>query len=207
MARQGRGGRLWDRGFWVLYRRNHEYLGPHGCGSGHGAICPAIWATRVLRPHRPSFFFPYLYNIRIAFKSIDDGRFGVFIGTIGTDFITGGPRFVYGIHTFRDGIGIVPVVMGLFGIAEVLENLEGLLQRTHIIKTKFIDLFPTLQDWKESIPAILRGGFIGFFLGLLPGGGSIMASFVSYAAEREFLSIRNDLERCDSRCCRPGVCK
>jgi putative tricarboxylic transport membrane protein len=109
---------------------------------------------------------------------------GVFIGTIGTDFITGAPRFVYGIYTLRDGIGIVPVVMGLFGVAEVLDNLEGLLQRTQIIKTKFTDLFPTLQDWKESIPAIFRGGFIGFFLGLLPGGGAIMASFVSYAAEK-----------------------
>ncbi len=109
---------------------------------------------------------------------------GVFIATIGTDFITGTGRFVYGIYTLRDGIGIVPVVMGLFGIAEVLENLEGLLVRNQIIRTKFMDLFPTFQDWKDGIPAIFRGGFIGFFLGLLPGGGAIMASFVAYATEK-----------------------
>ncbi len=109
---------------------------------------------------------------------------GVFIGSIGTDFITGDPRFAYGSLTLSDGIGLVPVVMGVFGIAEVLENIETEAENTKILKTHLGGILPNLQDWKESLPSICRGTVLGFFLGLLPGGGSIIASFASYAVEK-----------------------
>jgi putative tricarboxylic transport membrane protein len=108
---------------------------------------------------------------------------GVFIGSIGTDFITGDPRFTYGSLTLSDGIGLVPVVMGIFGIAEVLENIEKEMTGI-VLKTHLRGILPSKQDWKESLPAIFRGTVLGFFLGLLPGGGSIIASFVSYVVEK-----------------------
>ena len=104
---------------------------------------------------------------------------GVFLGSVGTDFITGDPRFSYGSLTLSDGIGLVPVVMGLFGIAEVLENIEKEGEKGGVLQAKFKSLLPTLHDWKESLGPIFRGTILGFFLGLLPGGGSIIASFAS----------------------------
>jgi putative tricarboxylic transport membrane protein len=109
---------------------------------------------------------------------------GVFVGTIGIDFITGDLRFSYGSLTLSDGIGLVPVVMGLFGIAEVLANIEKEAEEISVLKTKFKGLLPTLKDWKESLGSIIRGTVLGFFLGTLPGGGAIMASFASYAVEK-----------------------
>lgn len=109
---------------------------------------------------------------------------GVFTGSIGTDFITGDPRFNYGSLTLSDGIGLVPAVMGLFGIAEVLENIEK-EKKAEVLKAKVKGLFPTQQDWGKSLPAILRGTAVGFLLGIIPGGGSVIASFASYAVEKK----------------------
>jgi putative tricarboxylic transport membrane protein len=78
----------------------------------------------------------------------------------------------------------VPVVMGLFGVAEVLENLERSLS-IEVFKAKIGHLLPNLKDWAESIGAIIRGSFLGFFLGILPGGGAIISTFVSYALEKK----------------------
>lgn len=118
-------------------------------------------------------------------KAILIAAVGVFAGTIGTDFITGDPRFVYGSLTLSDGIGLVPVVMGLFGIAEVLDNLERMVGKVEVLKTKLEELFPSLKDWRASMLPIFRGSIIGFFLGTLPGGGAIIASFSSYAVEKK----------------------
>lgn len=109
---------------------------------------------------------------------------GIFLGTVGTDFITGDLRFTYGSLTLSDGLGLVPVVMGAFGIAEVFENLEREIPTPTVIYPKLRNLLPTLQDWKESIGSIFRGTLVGFFLGILPGGGSTISSFLSYAVEK-----------------------
>jgi putative tricarboxylic transport membrane protein len=82
-----------------------------------------------------------------------------------------------------DGIGLVPVALGLFGVAEVLSNLEQAEVRD-IFKQEIKHLLPNLDDWKASIGAMMRGSVIGFFLGILPGGGVIMSSFTSYAVEK-----------------------
>jgi putative tricarboxylic transport membrane protein len=109
--------------------------------------------------------------------------FGLIVGTIGLDNISGLARFTYNIPELLDGVGLVPVVMGLFGISEVLLNIERKMKR-EVFTTKVKGLLPTLQDWARSIWAILRGTVIGFFLGILPGGGAVIASFVSYAIEK-----------------------
>jgi len=109
--------------------------------------------------------------------------FGLILGTIGLDFISGLARFTFDIPELLDGVGLVPVVMGLFGISEVLLNIEVKIKR-EIFTTNVKGLLPTLQDWAQSIWAILRGTLIGFFLGILPGGGAVISSFVSYAIEK-----------------------
>ena len=98
--------------------------------------------------------------------------------------MTGATRFTFDIVELSDGIGLVPVVMGLFGISEVLLNVEQSIERS-VFETKIKNLFPTLKDWADSIWAILRGTVIGFFLGVLPGGGAVISSFVSYAVEKK----------------------
>jgi putative tricarboxylic transport membrane protein len=118
-------------------------------------------------------------------KAVIMGLFGLLLSTVGLDLTTGKPRFAYGSPTLYDGIGMVPLVMGLFGISEVLSNIEGRLERT-IFKSKIRNLLPNLDDWKKSSGPITRGSVLGFLLGILPGGGSITSSFVSYTVEKKF---------------------
>jgi len=109
---------------------------------------------------------------------------GLLMSCIGLDYISGFERFTYGVAILEDGIGLVPVAMGVFGVGEVLINVEESLGKRNIFKTKITDLFPNLKDWKEAIFPILRGSVVGFFLGILPGGGAVIASFTSYAMEK-----------------------
>jgi putative tricarboxylic transport membrane protein len=117
-------------------------------------------------------------------KSLMMATVGLILGGIGMDAISGKYRFTYGMQILADGVGLVPLVMGLFGISEVLENLETEIKRD-IVAAKFKNLFPNLQDWKDSTGPIIRGTFLGFFMGLVPGGGAIIAAFASYAIEKK----------------------
>ncbi len=116
-------------------------------------------------------------------KSLLSASIGIFVSLIGTDPMSGVQRFSYGSNTLLDGVGIVPVVMGLFGIAEVLSTLEQTEVRD-IFVSEIKGMLPNLQDWKDSIGPIVRGSFIGFLLGILPGGGTIISTFSSYALEK-----------------------
>jgi putative tricarboxylic transport membrane protein len=109
--------------------------------------------------------------------------FGLVVGCVGLDNISGLARFAFNIPELLDGVGLVPVVMGLFGISEVMLNIE-LKIRQEVFTTEVKGLMPTLEDWGKSIWSIIRGTVIGFFLGILPGGGAVIASFVSYAIEK-----------------------
>ena len=93
--------------------------------------------------------------------------FGLILGTIGLDEVSGMARFTFHIHELLDGVGLVPMVMGLFGISEVLLNIELKVKR-EVFTTKVKGLLPTLEDWGRSIWSILRGTVIGFFLGHPP---------------------------------------
>lgn len=117
------------------------------------------------------------------YKALMMALLGLLLGYVGLDLFTATPRFTFGVNELMDGVGIVPLVMGLFGISEILINLEQPLKR-EIYETRIKGLFPTLQDWVVAKWAILRGTLIGFFLGILPGGGAVLASFVSYAVEK-----------------------
>ncbi len=110
---------------------------------------------------------------------------GLFLSLVGQDIITGRARFTFGLAGLLDGVGLVPLVMGLFGISEILLNLEKLAERI-VLNTKIKGLLPNKEDWRRSAKPIGRGTLLGFFLGILPGGGAIISSFVSYALEKRF---------------------
>jgi putative tricarboxylic transport membrane protein len=116
-------------------------------------------------------------------KSLVMGAVGVLLGVIGVDTISGASRFVYGVPQLLDGIGIVPVAMGLFGVGEVLTNVEQQLTRDVFVE-RVGRLLPSRDDWRRCAGAIVRGTGIGLLLGLLPGGGTIIASFAAYGVER-----------------------
>lgn len=118
-----------------------------------------------------------------VFKGYIMALFGLALSQIGMDMITGRTRYTFEIIELQGGVGLIPLVMGLFGVGEVLENL-GKSMDIEIFKTKIKGLFPNSEDWKNSIGAIFRGTALGFFLGLLPGGGAILASFSSYTVEK-----------------------
>jgi putative tricarboxylic transport membrane protein len=109
--------------------------------------------------------------------------FGLILGNIGLDTINSTPRLTFEILQLYNGIGIAPVAMGLFGIGEVLVNIESVVS-SEIVKTKIKNLLPSKLDWIKSKWAITRGTIIGFFLGILPGGGPVIASFLSYGVEK-----------------------
>lgn len=116
-------------------------------------------------------------------KSLAMVVLGLFLSQIGQDIVTGEARFTGGSLELIDGIDLVPLAMGLFGISEVLLNLEGPARATPA-PLPWSRLMPSREEWRESAGPIARGSLMGFFLGLIPGGGPTLASFASYAAER-----------------------
>jgi len=109
---------------------------------------------------------------------------GLLLGSVGLDPISGAVRFTWGFFMLQEGVDFVTLAMGMFGIGEILINLEKELT-TELVTRKITHLWPTLKDWAESKWAIIRGSFIGFFIGILPGGGAVISSLVSYAVEKK----------------------
>ena len=129
-------------------------------------------------------FIAYLAQ-KSMLKALLAAGFGFLLSFIGMDEMTGKARYTLGLVDLLDGIGILPLVMGLFGIAEVFKNLVS-LEEISIFKTKIKNLLPTRQDWKDSSKPIARGSLVGFLIGIIPGGSAPLASFLSYAVEKRF---------------------
>jgi putative tricarboxylic transport membrane protein len=117
-------------------------------------------------------------------KAFMMGALGLLLGTIGTDPIEGMQRFSFRIPFLMDGLGLIPVIMGLFGISEIFSNLEEEEFRG-ILKEKIKNLLPDLRDWKDSAWPIIRGTVLGFFIGVIPGTNTVIASTMSYALEKK----------------------
>lgn len=109
--------------------------------------------------------------------------FGLMLSMIGMDPVRGAPRFTFAVPPLYDGVGFIPVVMGLFGVGEILLSMEKPV--LEVIKTKFTDLLPKRKEWGVSAGAIGRGTVIGFFLGLIPGIGAIIPTFLAYVVEKK----------------------
>lgn len=117
-------------------------------------------------------------------KSLVMAGIGLVLGLVGIDSINAMPRLTFDRLELLDGIGLVPVVMGLFGVAEIFRNLEQGTDRT-VVESRVGRLWLSSTEWVASRWPIVRGTVLGFVLGILPGGGAVIASFVSYAMERK----------------------
>ena len=184
MARQGRAG---------------PALGISAFGSFIGGTA-SILGLMVLAPPLSTFALafgpPEYFSLMVAglsiliylahgsmLKALLMATLGVVLGLVGLDAITAQPRLTFDRLELVDGVGLVPIVMGLFGVGEVLLNVEEEVRR-EVFETRINTLLPTAADWVASRWAIVRGSLLGFFLGILPGGGAVISSFLSYALEK-----------------------
>lgn len=184
MARQGRAGAA---------------LGISAIGSfvagtlgivGLSLLAPPL-AAYALKFGPPEYFALILLGLMMAvylsegsvLKGLMMGTLGLLLGTVGLDPVLGAERFTFGVSKLTDGFDFVVVAMGLFGIAEVLSNIEAREVRD-IFRTALKHLLPTRADWRRCWPSVARGSLLGFFIGVLPGGGAIISSFMAYAVEK-----------------------
>jgi putative tricarboxylic transport membrane protein len=116
-------------------------------------------------------------------KSLTMAALGLLLGMVGIDTMTGFFRFHYGVVELGDGIGVVPMAVGLFGISEILLS-AGQANKGEIHRPRLRELLPSRQEWRESRWPIARGTVLGFVIGIIPGPGHVISSFVSYALER-----------------------
>jgi TctA family transporter len=110
---------------------------------------------------------------------------GLLLGLVGTDVNSGLTRYTFGIAEIWDGINFVPMVIGMFGIVEIIRNLELAELPRPQLKARMRELWPSRQDFHDSWRAVLRGTGLGSLLGILPGGGAVLASFASYTLEKK----------------------
>ncbi len=116
-------------------------------------------------------------------KTLAMAAFGLMLGMIGIDVMSGYTRFSHGIIELGDGVGIVPVAVGLFGISEILIT-AGAAAPPQIQRPKLRDLVPSREEFRLSAGPIARGSLLGFFIGIIPGSAHVISSFVSYGIER-----------------------
>ncbi|MBI2205009.1 MAG: tripartite tricarboxylate transporter permease [Candidatus Rokubacteria bacterium] len=117
-------------------------------------------------------------------KSLAMAVLGLLLGMVGIDQMTGYFRYAYGVVELGDGIGVVPVAVGLFGLAEILAT-AGQAKAPEVLKPKLRELLPSRAEWRASAAPIGRGTLLGFMIGIVPGSAHVISSFVSYAVERK----------------------
>ncbi len=184
MARQGRAG---------------PALGASAIGSFFGGVI-SIFALMLIAPGLAAFAIKFgppeyfalvilglMMAVYLSEESVLKGlimmTIGILMGTVGIDPAFGAERFTFGLSRLTSGLDFVVVGMGLFGISEVLINLESPEVR-EIFKTSLKGLLPNLEDWRRCWASMVRGSFLGAVIGVLPGGGAVISSFVAYALEK-----------------------
>jgi len=148
-------------------------------------------ATVALRFGPPEFFALMVLALcllvglsgKSVLTALISGLIGLALSIPGTDIVEGTPRMTFGVNDLLDGVGFVPVIMGLFGIGEILFNAEGRIQQ--VFETRISSMWLQAKDIKDSIWPILRGTGIGLFMGLIPGVGTIVPTIASYAVEKK----------------------
>jgi Tripartite tricarboxylate transporter TctA family len=118
---------------------------------------------------------------------------GLLLGQINTDVISGVPRYSFDIPELTDGIGFVAIAMGVFGFGEIITNLGQPAEHREVFTKDVKGLWPTKQDFKDAWPAVLRGTSLGSILGVLPGGGALLASFAAYTVEKKMRMGPNEV--------------
>src|SRR5688500_5046237 len=128
-------------------------------------------------------FLAYMSTSSLA-RTLLMAAFGLLLGTIGIDVMTGHFRYSFDIPELGDGIGIVPVAVGLFGLGEILSTTSRQVT-SEVIRPKLRELWPNREEWRQSAMPIARGSVLGFFIGIIPGSAHIISSFLSYAVEKK----------------------
>lgn len=116
---------------------------------------------------------------------------GFLLGLVGADVTSGIPRFTMNIPNLLDGIGIVSIAIGCFGLAEIIKNLDNKNQATPFVG--YIKLIPSWADFKRIIPSALRGSVVGSILGIMPGGGPTISQFGAYAVDKKFSKYKDEM--------------
>ena len=116
---------------------------------------------------------------------------GLLLGCIGIDVMTGHFRYGFDIKELGDGIGIVPVAVGLFGLGEILSTPSKTITEK-VVPPRFTELMPSREEWRQSAMPIARGSVLGFLVGIVPGSAHIIASFLSYAVEKRVSKPRRN---------------
>jgi putative tricarboxylic transport membrane protein len=148
----------------------------------------AAWALRFGPPEYTALLLMGLFILAYmsggsTVKTLAMAVLGLLLGMIGIDIMSGYTRFSFDIVELGDGVGIVPVAVGLFGVSEILLT-AGALKMPEVQRPKLRDLMPSREDLRLSVGAIGRGSVMGFLIGIIPGSAHIISSFVSYGVER-----------------------
>ncbi len=158
-----------------------------------GIMLAASWlADQALRFGPPEYFALALTGL-LLLSRLSGGKvmhafvlvaIGLALGTVGMDSISAVRRFTFGSTQLSQGVELVPVIMGLYGVAEVMLIAEAGLRKAHIATVRLRELLPTRAEWKQSAMPIARGSVVGFITGLIPGPASVLSTFISYTIER-----------------------
>jgi putative tricarboxylic transport membrane protein len=184
MTRQGRAGPA------LAIAAVGSYVAGTASIVGLMLLAPPL-ASFALRFGPPEYFALLLLGLLVLaymtggsmLKSLAMAALGLLLGMIGIDHMSGFFRFNFGLVELGDGIGVVPVAVGLFGVSEILLT-AGQPAASEVQKPRLKDLLPSKKEWRASFWPIGRGTLLGFFIGIIPGSAHIISSFVSYAVER-----------------------
>jgi putative tricarboxylic transport membrane protein len=160
-------------------------------------------STAALAFGPPEFFALYLFTFLAILTLSGSNSFlksavslciGLVVSVVGLDMISGTPRLTFGTITLQGGIDFIPAVVGLFGLSEIILNLtdhDSVVLKKGDAKFKIKEVFPTRSEFIDCVPTILRGSFLGFFMGLLPGLGATISTFMSYSLEKRLAKDPN----------------
>jgi TctA family transporter len=154
------------------------------------AFAPVLAAFAV-KFRSPEYFALMLFGLIAAVilahgsvvKAVGMVILGLLVGLVGTESQSATARFTFGVPELYDGVDFVPLAMGLFGLAEILSNLDRHRDQ-RIAATAISSLWPSREEIRRAAPAVVRGTMIGALLGILPGGGAVLASFAAYTREK-----------------------
>jgi putative tricarboxylic transport membrane protein len=185
MARKGRAGAA------LAIAAVGSYIAGTVSVVGLMLLAPPL-AAFALRFGPPEYFALLLFGLLVLaymsagsmVKSLAMAVLGLLLGMVGIDQMSGYFRFAYGVVELGDGLGVVPVAVGLFGLAEILAT-AGQAVQPKVIEPKLRELLPSRAEWREATGPIGRGTVLGFLVGIIPGSAHIISSFVSYALEKK----------------------
>ena len=159
-----------------------------------GIMMAASWLADVAVQFGPPEYFAITFGGILLLSRLSGGSLlhafvmvaiGLALGTVGMDSISALRRFTFGSVQLSQGIDLVPVIMGLYGVAEVLLLAEEGIARVNIASVRLRDLLPTREEWRQASMPIARGSVVGFLTGLVPGPAAVLSTFISYTLEKK----------------------